>query len=80
MWSGQLTRDDALAELGRREYTEAQQLEDREYVVKKLGLTMAEFERIMTAPPYRFLHYPSYKRSLGHYRWLRQTYRRLKLQ
>jgi N-acetyl sugar amidotransferase len=80
VWSGQMSRDEAVGEWEQRDYTEAQQLDDKEYVVKKLGLSMAEFEQMMSAPPNRFLDYPSYKRSYGKYRWLRQAYRRLKLQ
>ena len=79
VWSGQLTRDEALTAMQRREYTDAQQLEDKEYVAKKLGLGAAEFEQIMDTRPRQFLDYPSYKRSFGRYRWLRHAYRRLKL-
>jgi N-acetyl sugar amidotransferase len=61
--SGELTRADALAELSRPTYPEDLQAADREYVVKKLGLTEAEFEQIMRAPPRRFADYPSYANS-----------------
>jgi N-acetyl sugar amidotransferase len=78
--SGQMTRTEALAEMSVFEYSDEQQRIDKEFVIKKLGLSAREFEEIMSAKPNRFLDFPSYKRSYGKYRLLRQTYRRLKLQ
>jgi hypothetical protein len=39
------------------------QAEDREYVIKKLGITEADFNAIMAAAPKRFEDYPSYENS-----------------
>ena len=61
--SGEVTREQALEELGIPTYAPAMQEEDREYVVKKLGLTDVEFNRIMTAPKKTYWDYPSY----GHF-------------
>ena len=61
--SGEITRDQALAELAKPPYPEDLQVSDREYVIKKLGITDAEFEQIMRAPPKRFEDYPSYENS-----------------
>ena len=61
--SGEVTRDDALAELDRPPYPEDLQASDREYVAKKLGISDAELERIMQATPKRFEDYPSYENS-----------------
>jgi len=58
--SGEITREHALAELAELPYPAALQQSDREYVIKKLGLTEPEFEQIMSAPPKRFSDYPSY--------------------
>ena len=61
--SGEMTRDAALAELEAPPYPADLQASDREYVVKKLGITDDEFERIMQTPPKRFDDYPSYENS-----------------
>jgi hypothetical protein len=45
-------------------YQPSMQEEDREYVVKKLGLTDEEFEAILNAPKKTFWDYPSYGRII----------------
>ena len=62
--SGEITRDAALQELYKPTYAPSMQEEDREYVVKKLGLTDEQFESIMNAPVKTFWDYPSYSRVL----------------
>ena len=49
--SGQLTREEALKELERPIYPANELSGDKEYVLKKLGLSEAEFEAIMQTPP-----------------------------
>jgi N-acetyl sugar amidotransferase len=49
--SGQITREEALEELAKPPYPVSLQEEDRKYVIKKWGLTEAEFERIMHEKP-----------------------------
>ena len=61
--SGEITRDEALAELAKPPYPEELQAADREYTVKKLGITDADFEAIMQAAPRKFTDYPSYENS-----------------
>jgi N-acetyl sugar amidotransferase len=61
--SGEITRDEALAELEKPPYPEDLQASDRDYVVKKLGITDAELEAIMREPPKKFADYPSYENS-----------------
>jgi len=58
--SGAVSRTEALNELEQPAYSPAMQEEDREYVVKKLGLTDMEFEDIMNAPKKSYWDYPSY--------------------
>lgn len=58
--SGEKTRDEALAELAKPTYPEDLQASDREYVIKKLGITETDFDSIMNAPPKLFFDYPSY--------------------
>ena len=76
--SGEITREAALKELEKSPYPEDMQKQDREYVVKKLGLTDAEFEAIMTAPSKRFEDYPSYAKTRLYkiLRWGHRTIRR----
>jgi N-acetyl sugar amidotransferase len=49
--NGEITRDEALAELKRPTYDPDQQRADKRYVAKKLGWTADEFERILALPP-----------------------------
>lgn len=48
--SGQLTREEALAELAENPYTEEMQQADKEFVLKKWGLSEEEFDKIMAEP------------------------------
>lgn len=70
--AGQLTREEALAELQRPPCSEEQARTDRAYVIKKLGLGEEEFERIMALPPRPHTAYPS---ILNVYRRLRPLVR-----
>jgi N-acetyl sugar amidotransferase len=58
--SGEMTREAALADIAAGPSSKERVEEDVEYVIKKLGLTRAEFERIMAQPCKTFLDYPSY--------------------
>jgi N-acetyl sugar amidotransferase len=58
--SGEITREQALDELKVPTYAPSMQEEDREYVVKKLGLTEQQFTEIMNAPKKSYWDYPSY--------------------
>jgi N-acetyl sugar amidotransferase len=62
--SGQVDRETALLDLTKPTYAPALQEEDREYVIKKLGLTPEGFESIMTSPRRSFWDYASYARTL----------------
>ncbi len=58
--AGKATRAEALEELTRSAYaTPELEAEDRTYVIKKLGLTEAEFEAIMHSPPKFYRDYPN---------------------
>ncbi|MBK7818323.1 MAG: hypothetical protein IPJ60_12875 [Sphingobacteriaceae bacterium] len=50
--SGQITRAEALNELKLPPYPTELQMEDRNYVIKKWGLTEVEFDRIMAEKKY----------------------------
>ena len=55
IFGGQITKEEALAELEKPIYDAAQQKTDFEFVLKKLGLSEAEFDAIMKTP--RRSHY-----------------------
>jgi N-acetyl sugar amidotransferase len=58
--SGQITRDEALEEIKKNPYPSEELLqEDREYLIKKLGINEAEFERLMALPVKQHTDYPS---------------------
>ncbi|OQX50945.1 MAG: ExsB family protein [Candidatus Cloacimonas sp. 4484_209] len=58
--SGQMTREEALEEISHDPYpTKEMMKKDKEYVIKKLGLTEEEFERIMSQPIKTFKDYPN---------------------
>ena len=56
--SGQLTRADALLEFSKPIYDEKLLRTDKEFVVKKLGLTKHQFDDLMNAPPKMHEFYP----------------------
>jgi len=58
--SGQMTRAEALREMEKPPYpSEILLQQDRDYILEKLGLNRAEFDRIMSAPPKSFREYPN---------------------
>lgn len=57
--SGQITREDALAEIAKRIYSDEMLREDREFIIKKLGLTEGELSDIMSSPNKSFKDYPT---------------------
>ncbi len=58
--SGEISRETALAELAKDPYGDCDLAQDKEFVIKKLGLTEAEFEKIMSATPRTHYDYPSH--------------------
>ena len=58
--SGQITRQEALSEMKKEIFPSDKLMEDKEYVIKKLGLTAQEFEGIMNLPVKKHTDYPSY--------------------
>lgn len=57
--SGQVSREEALAELSQSPYPPDLLRQDKEYVVKKMGITESEFDSIMAMPPKAHLEYPN---------------------
>ncbi|WGM40044.1 N-acetyl sugar amidotransferase [Caulobacter sp. NIBR1757] len=80
--SGQITREQALAELQQPPYDERLQEQDKQYVAKKLGFSGPEFEAVLTQPNHahedygtdldqRRLYFKALKTFGGPVRWLR---------
>jgi N-acetyl sugar amidotransferase len=79
--SGQMTRDEALAEMANPTYPPDQVEPDKDFVTKKLGISREEFDAIMLAPQRRYMDYPNlqnhwaFGRGLDLYRFLKHTLR-----
>jgi N-acetyl sugar amidotransferase len=56
--SGQLTREEALVDISSPAYPEELKRKDYDFVIKKLGLSMQEFEALMKLPPKKHSDYP----------------------
>lgn len=57
--SGQITREEALRELEQPPAPKEQLVQDREYVLKKLGLSTEKFASILAAPNKTYQDYPN---------------------
>ncbi len=62
--SGQITREEALEEMKKDAYPPNMLEEDKEYVIKKLGMTHGEFEEILRAAPKSYKDYPNDEKKL----------------
>jgi N-acetyl sugar amidotransferase len=51
IFSGQITKEEAIVELRKPLYDAKELEQDKEYVVKKLGLSITEFDELMQTPP-----------------------------
>lgn len=72
--AGQMSKEEALKELEQPLYAAADLAQDKEYVLKKLGLSESEFEQIMKATPRRHEDFKSDTRlKEGYMNLLRRT-------
>lgn len=78
VWSGQITRQQALEQIRVIDYPKELQEQDREYVIKKLSITEKEFDLMMATPVKTFWDYPSYKKLIGGNSHLLHIYRSIK--
>jgi len=62
--SGEITRSDAIEELRSEPYPVDLQNQDKEYVIKKFGITSEEFNDLMNLPKKEFDDYPSYEKTI----------------
>ncbi|MDR7866275.1 MAG: N-acetyl sugar amidotransferase [Sporomusaceae bacterium] len=74
--SGQMTREQALAEMETEQYQPDELREDREYVLRKLDMSEEEFEAILKAPNRTFRDYPSSHEYLEVFRKIRSFFRK----
>ena len=76
--SGQMERSEALRELQNPTYPEDLQLSDREYAIKKFGLSESEFDAVMNLPPKSYWDYPRNDvNEKWWYKALRAVYRKI---
>ena len=61
--SGEMTREEALKELKKKPYDEKTIKFDKEYIARKLGVSLEEFERILALPPKKHTDYPTSNNS-----------------
>ena len=71
---GQLSREEALKQLNELPYKEEKVKKEKPYVAKKLGMTEAELNKIIEAPPKWYRDYPNQEKMLG---FIYDTYRKL---
>lgn len=67
IFAGQITKEDALAELAEPIYDPAQERIDREFALKKLGLSETEFVNFMKQPPKSHYDFPTERPLLETY-------------
>ena len=72
--NGIISREEALERLKKPSYDESTIQEEKAYVAKKFGLSLAEFEEILALPPKSYRDYPNNEKLLD---FLYGTYRRL---
>ena len=62
--TGEITREHAIEELRKRSYDPEKIETEKEYVSKKLGITLKEFEEIMQEEPKSYKDYPNNEKKL----------------
>jgi N-acetyl sugar amidotransferase len=69
--SGQITREDALEQLEKPLYDPIELINDKEFVIKKLGFTMEEFDQIMSEAPRSHYDFKVEGPIENHYKFLK---------
>ena len=72
--TGAISRSEALKELENLPYKEEKAQKEKEYIAKKLGISLEEFERIINLPPKWYTDYPNDEKRLN---FIYDTYRKL---
>ncbi|MCZ2443343.1 MAG: N-acetyl sugar amidotransferase [Flavobacteriales bacterium] len=58
--AGEITRDEALRELQKPLYNKTELREDKQYIAKKLGITVSELENYINSPGHSYNEYPNW--------------------
>lgn len=77
--SGQITREEALIESAKPLISAELAASDKEYVLKKFGLSTSEFERIISAPEIPHTAYPSIINFFNRVRFITRFLKRINL-
>lgn len=72
--TGEVVRDEALKELAILPYKEEKMQREKEYIAKKLGISVVEFDKIIDLPPKWYTDYPNDEKRLN---FIYDTYRKL---
>ena len=62
--TGEITREYALEELKNKPYDPEKIEAEKDYIAKKLGITLKEFEEILSSPPKSYKDYPNNEKKL----------------
>ena len=62
--TGEITREYALEELKNKPYDPEKIEAEKDYIAKKLGITLKEFEEILNSPPKSYKDYPNNEKKL----------------
>lgn len=62
--SGQMSRDEALAQLRNPLYDEKLLTEDKEFIAKKLGISVQELDDLISSPLQHYSEFPNHQRKL----------------
>lgn len=72
--TGEINRDEALKILENKPYNAEEVAKEKEYIAKKLKISLEEFESIINLPPKWYWDYPNDEKRLG---YIYDTYRKL---
>lgn len=73
--AGEVKRDEALLELSKKTYDPIKVEEEKEYISKKLGITVSAFEEIMQLAPRTYKDYPNEEKRL---QFIYKMYRKIR--
>jgi hypothetical protein len=75
--SGQMTREAALAELNQPLYETAELQADKDYFIKKLGITLDEYDRIMYQPVRSYSEFRNSEKMINTLRKIYQPFKKV---
>ena len=72
--TGEVSREEALKQLKNKPYNDEKVIEEKQYIAKKLGISIDEFEKIIQLPSKLYRDYPNDEKKLS---FIYDTYRKL---